>query len=308
VDVAALDEAAREKHEAKLKKHTEAVQRCEAEGRRSVVLTSRGAGLMQFPDGSYLPGHRLTAVTCGTSARLVVAFLLGHEGSDAGLLGPALLKACLVLRTAGVPLPTRLQAAADAGYFWKDDLLFAADVRPWLDVLVREAGDRGVSAGSTEAEGGPLFTRQHFTLDEEARTVRCPAGRPMRTPQSPQATGLWHYRGEGCAQCPLRSRCTRAKGPRTVAVDWEYERLKRLMHARMAEAGATERYHQRMGCVEPAFGFLQDAMGFRRVSSRHPQAVLGEVLLKLLAYNVSRLLTLRRRALRASEAPDSLAA
>jgi Transposase DDE domain len=306
VDTRTLEADAREKHAAKVEKHTEAVRRCEAEERRSVVLTSPAAGLMQFPEGSYLPGHRLTAVTCGTRARLVVAAHLGYEGSDAGLLGPALHEACGVLHKAGMPLPTRPQAAADAGYCYKDDLLFAAAARSCLDVLVRETGDRGVLAGG-QAESG-LFTRQHFTLDEAARTVTCPAGRRMRTPPGPQPNGLWHYRGEGCATCALRPRCTRAKQPRTVAVDWEAERAKRLMHERMALPGATERYHQRMGCVEPVFGFLQDAMGFRRVSSRHPGAVLGEVLLKLLAYNVSRLLTLRRHALRAPEAPVLLAA
>jgi Transposase DDE domain len=46
-----------------------------------------------------------------------------------------------------------------------------------------------------------------------------------------------------------------------------------------------------MATVEPVFSYLEDAMGFRRVSSRKPSTVTAELLLKLLAHNVSRLLT-----------------
>ena len=101
------------------------------------------------------------------------------------------------------------------------------------------------------------------------------------------------YRGDGCEHCPLHAACTPAK-QRHIVVNWEYEKLKTSMRERMKREGAQARYYQRMATVEPVFSYLEDGMGFRRVSSRRPGTVTAELLLKLLAYNVSRLLTRSR--------------
>jgi hypothetical protein len=49
-----------------------------------------------------------------------------------------------------------------------------------------------------------------------------------------------------------------------------------------------------MATIEPVFASVEDGMAFRRVASRHPRTVRAEVLLKLLAHNIRRLLTRRR--------------
>jgi hypothetical protein len=305
VDAASLTEPQRARHAQKQHQHTETLRLCEEAGRANVVRTSPAAGYMQFPDGSYGPGHRVSAVAAGNRVRLVVAALVGPEGSDQGRLGPALTEARAQLHTAGVPPGQRLQAAADAGYWCEEDLAFAADNVAWVDVLVRDLGEKGPNANKPEVYG-----RKDFHLEEAARTVVCPAGRPMHSPLKPPADDTWRYVGEGCGDCAQRARCTRGQGPRTLYIRWAFERGKRLMRERMDRPGATERYHQRMGCIEPVFSSLEDALGFRRVSSRHPRTVPAEVMLKLLAHNVARLLrhSPRARTPDGAEAPALRAA
>jgi hypothetical protein len=61
------------------------------------------------------------------------------------------------------------------------------------------------------------------------------------------------------------------------------------MRERMAMPGAKERYNRRIATVEPVFSYIEDAMGFRRASSRKTETVKSEILLKVLAYNLLRL-------------------
>jgi hypothetical protein len=134
------------------------------------------------------------------------------------------------------------------------------------------------------------FLREAFQL-RSVEEVLCPANKRML---GPRRDGDAHgYRGDGCEQCPLHASCTPAK-QRHLVINWEYEKLKTLMRERMSQEGARTRYLQRMATVEPVFSSLEDAMGFRRVSSRKPGTVTAELLLKLLAHNVSRLLTRSR--------------
>jgi IS5 family transposase len=66
------------------------------------------------------------------------------------------------------------------------------------------------------------------------------------------------------------------------------------MRGRLAKPGARERYNRRVSTVEPVFSAIEDSMGYRRVSSRLPETVKAEILLKVLAHNVSRLVTAKR--------------
>jgi transposase len=288
VDTAALCEQQRARHEQKVHKHTEVVEKCTQAKVASMVLTSPAAGLMQFPASVALPGHRVTVTASGVRSRLVVGVLINAAPNDMGLLEDAVRQARGVLVQAGLPRQALLQVAGDAGYWSEKDLAFAAANSGWVDVLLDEKPETGPLRG----EGKNYFGRDDFNLVSQDE-VLCPAGRRMTGPRKDKVNGCLVYFGDGCADCPKRKTCTPAQR-RTLSVKWEYEKLRALMRQRMAQEGALERYHQRMPTVEPVFSSLEDCMGFRRVSSRHPQTVTAEILLKLLAHNVSRLLTRRR--------------
>ncbi len=57
------------------------------------------------------------------------------------------------------------------------------------------------------------FTLDDFTIDEDERTVTCPAGHTR--PMSPSRTVTF---GRLCAGCPLRERCTTAKDGRSMTI------------------------------------------------------------------------------------------
>jgi transposase len=288
VDTGSLPEQERHRHQQKVERHQQAVQLCQERGAANVVLSNPSASLMQFPGNGVHPGHRVTVVASGAQQRLVVGVLVTASGNDKGHLEPAVVQARRVLHSAGVPMSARLQLAGDSGYWSREDLRFAALSSNWVDVLLKE----GPRTGPLANQPGVL-PREDFQLLPTERAVVCPAGRRMRGPFYDSVHQYDNYYGVGCEQCPLRQQCTRGKR-RTFTVGWQYEEVRQLMLKRMAHQDAAVRYNQRMATVEPVFASIGHDMGFRRLSSRHPRTINSEVLLKLLAHNISRLLTRSR--------------
>ncbi|WP_208729986.1 transposase, partial [Corallococcus exercitus] len=288
VDADALDACQRAQHARQVRKHQEAVHLCEQRAQASVVLSNPRAALMQFPGNGVHPGHRLTVVASGVTQRLVVGVLLTASGNDKGHLEGAMQQTRRVLHAAGVPLPLRLQVAGDSGYWSEEDLRFAALHHACMDVLLNP----GPATGPLATKPG-MLPREAFELQHARRAVVCPAGRTMHGPVLNHFDRCEVYFGQGCPTCPLRPQCSQAER-RTFTVRWEYEGLLEAMQTRMKQPDAKARYLQRMATVEPVFASLQQDMGFRRLSSRHPPTIDAEVFLKLLAHNVSRLLTRSR--------------
>jgi transposase len=283
VDVAKLNEADRRAHDEKVAKHTDALKICKEEDRTNVVLTSPSAGLLKFPTGASGPGHRVTVVAGGKNARVAVAVLIDADGTDYGKLGPAMTEARRVLLDAGLREDARIRVRADAGYWSKDDLKFAADNESWLDALIAEGSCSSKSRPDKEPR---FFGRERFKVLED-KSARCPADRPMRGP-FPQKDGTTMWRAEGCADCVLQPKCTPGT-QRILTVDFEGDALRAKMRERMSRDDAPKLYGERIATIEPVFSFIEDSMAFRRVSSRLPQTVRAEILLKVLAHNIARL-------------------
>jgi transposase len=264
----------------KIAKYQAAVEKCEAEGRSNFVTTNELAGFMKFPAAGGAPGHRVTVTAAGIKERLVVSVLIDGSTQDQGRLGPSLQQARELFERIGATGP--LQAAADAGYWTNPDLEFARANRDWVDVLIEEC--------STAEDGGKFFTRFDFSIDAEGNAT-CPAGRLMRRQRG--GHNRTKYIGVGCEDCSLKPKCTESKY-RMLTVRPNFEVIRDAMRLRMAQPDARPRYHQRMATVEPVFANIEDVMGYRRVTSRHPETVVSEILLKILAHNVSRLISARR--------------
>ncbi len=188
-----------------------------------------------------------------------------------------------MLSRIGVPTSAKRQVAADAGYCAQADLAFAARVRERIDILIE---------GTTDPESRTkFFGREKFKILDDSTAI-CPAGRPMKGPaRHSDGRTMWH--GIGCVDCPMRSGCTDGK-QRTLTANLELDRLRALMQQRMSAPDGKSRYNRRIATVEPVFSNIESTMGYRRGSSRHEPTILAEVLLKVLAHNVSRLLAAKR--------------
>ena len=283
IDESVLSEAERERHRAKVAKHTKAVAECEARGRTSIVTTNPSAALMKFPDGAGLPGHRISAMAAGVKTRFLVAVLVTADTNDYGLLEPVVAETEKALARAGVPGDTKLQIAADAGYCAQADLAFAERVRDRIDLLVDGAREPKNRTG--------FLGRDRFVIHDDGSAV-CPAGRLMKGPAH-HHDGRTIWTGVGCGDCSLRPQCTEGRY-RSLTANLELDRLRTAMQARLDAPGGLERYHRRIATVEPVFSNIESAMGYRRASSRREGTVVAGVLLKVLAHNLSRLLVARR--------------
>lgn len=284
LDTSTLDDAARAAHEAKVAKHAQALASCAERGRSNVVLTNELAGLIKFPSGASAPGHRVTAIASGAKSRFVIGVLVDADGHDYGKLGPATTKAKEVLDGLGLRGDQRLTVAGDAGYCSAADLSFAAAEQAWLDVLV--------AVPDFEMRQGKFFGRSEFTIHDDGRAI-CPAGRAMNGPYD-KGDGRTLWRGVDCGTCELRPKCVDGK-TRSLAVDVPTDRLRRAMRARLATPEGRARYNQRIATIEPVFSYIEAVMNYRRVSSRKPSTVLAEILLKVLAYNIDRLVRAQRQ-------------
>lgn len=284
IDVAALGAEDRASHEERVSRHRETLRLCDKAGRSSIVTTSSSAALMKFPASFGLPGHRLTVAAAGQAERLVVGVLIDSATSDYGHIESVLRDTARAMRQAGVPSSTRMQVAADAGYWSLKDLQFAEREASWVDVLIAPVPD----VGRNRPNG--FFGRDDFQRQPDGKII-CPAGTLMKGPQRHDG-GRLKYIGVGCETCSLRPRCTDSKR-RNLSLSLDYEATADAMRAKMADPAAKTRYNRRIATVEPVFSTLEDGMAFRRTSSRFERTVRAELLLKVLAYNVGRLIARR---------------
>jgi hypothetical protein len=174
-----------------------------------------------------------------------------------------------------------------------------AEEDPGLEVL----GDTHYGAGETRAAlraaghtqtikpiplasavpGG--FTVHDFRIDQQAGTVRCPAGHVAPITASGQASFARH-----CQGCPLRGRCTTAKRGRILRIHPHEDEL-RAARRRAMTRGFQHSYRRWRPMVERSLAWLV-ADGCRRVPYRGVERNQVWWSLRVAAVNLRRLLVL----------------
>jgi hypothetical protein len=176
--------------------------------------------------------------------------------------------------------------------------LLAAE-EPGLEVL----GDSGYGSGPTRAAlraaghtqtikpiplqsavpGG--FTLHDFRIDPQAGMVRCPAGATAPITSSGRVSFARH-----CQGCPLRRRCTTAKGGRTIRLHPHEDEL-RAARRRAVTRSFQASYRRWRPMVERSIAWLV-ADGCRRVPYRGTERNEVWWSLRVAAVNLRRLLVL----------------
>jgi IS5 family transposase len=178
-------------------------------------------------------------------------------------------------------------------------LKLLAGEAPGLEVL----GDSGYGAGATRAAlraAGHLqtikpiplqsavpggFTIHDFRIDRQAGLLRCPAGNTAPITSSGRVSFAGH-----CQGCPLRRRCTTAKGGRTIRLHPQEDEL-RAARRQAVTRTFQQRYRRWRPMVERSLAWLV-ANGCRRVPYRGiPRNELWWSL-RVAAVNLRRLLML----------------
>jgi len=155
---------------------------------------------------------------------------------------------------------------------------------------VEEAGATLVAKVPPVTNGG-RFPKTDFTVDTGAGTVTCPAeqvstdARPS-TDHKGRPSTTFHFAPETCAACPLRDRCTNARGGRTIVVGVHHDRIEA---ARAAQAEPeTKAPLRRRPKVERKIDHLRD-LGMRKARYRGRRRTLLQARLAAVVANFSRL-------------------
>ena len=174
-----------------------------------------------------------------------------------------------------------------------------ADEDPGLEVL----GDTHYGSGETRAAlhaAGHLqtikpiplhsavpggFTVHDFQIDQQAGTVRCPAGYTTKITASGQASFA-----RRCQACPLRGRCTTARRGRILHIH-PHERELRAARRRAVTRSFQQSYRRWRPMVERSLAWLV-ADGCRRVPYRGVQRNQVWWSVRVAAVNLRRLLVL----------------
>jgi hypothetical protein len=174
-----------------------------------------------------------------------------------------------------------------------------AGEQPGLEVLADSAYGGGATRAALRAAGHaqtikplPLhsavpggFTIHDFRIDRSAGILRCPAGVTAPIASSGQVSFARH-----CQGCPLRRRCTTAKGGRTIRLHPHEDEL-RAARRRATTRSFQESYRRWRPMVERSIAWLV-ADGCRRVPYRGIQRNQLWWSLRVAAVNLRRLLAL----------------
>jgi Transposase DDE domain len=129
------------------------------------------------------------------------------------------------------------------------------------------------------------FAIHDFRIDTQAGMVRCPAGQVAPITSSGRVSFARH-----CQGCPLRRRCTTAKGGRTIHLH-RYEGELRAARGRAVTRTFQESYRRRRPMVEGSIAWLV-ADGCRRVPYRGDRTQPAVVVVAGRLVNLRRLLML----------------
>lgn len=139
------------------------------------------------------------------------------------------------------------------------------------------------------AQGG-RFGKDDFSIDTEAATVTCPAGRVA--PLRPVARGTVATFGAACAACPLAARCTTSKAGRSIRVGPHEASLVRAREARHDPDWLADYRATRPKVERRIAQLVRRRHGGRRARVRGRPKVAADFTLLAAAVNLARLAVL----------------
>ena len=196
---------------------------------------------------------------------------------------------------------------ADSGYHSRSNVEYLEEQS--IDGYIADIGYRGrdprfATAPRHRPKRAPKkqFTVDDFEYDLKKRTCRCPAGNSMwmrcaRAEIKGYLFMQFQAHKADCESCSLRSQCLRSehqKTPRLVNV--QYNRTKEKtqsalerMKRKIDSTKGRHVYSFRLGVVEPVFGHITSAIGFKRFSLRGRAKVDGQWKLVTMLHNICKI-------------------
>jgi transposase len=176
------------------------------------------------------------------------------------------------------------QTVADGGYFATIELAAAEEKQ--FPVLVN------LPETVTGSEDQPYHTSR-FVYDPQNDQCICPRGEVLpfdstKPRDKAVAYEVRVYRCQSYASCPVRWQCSNSKTGRTVQIHPNHDALVR-QRDKLKDEAMRAILKRRSETVEPVFGWVKEAMGFRRWTVRGRGKVKTQWLILCTAMNLLRL-------------------
>jgi transposase len=262
-------------------------------GRSSYAKTDPDATCMRMKEdrGAERPWPKPAYnVQVGTEGQFIVGFSVHDQAGDTGCLIPHLDQ---VQQNTGGRLPKKV--VADAAYGSEENYAFLEqhgagnylkyntfyqDTHHYRDPAVLRAHQ---------------FRAENFTYEVASDTFSCPAGQPLHFQYTTRYTSDNGFLSErriyeclACADCPLRSQCTRAKGNRQIRISFRLLAYRKQARDNLTSAEGARLRAARSVEVETVFGHIKQNMGFRRFHLRGRAKVKTEWGLVSIAHNLKK--------------------
>ena len=212
-----------------------------------------------------------------TKNHLIVAHEITNV-PDRGQLTPMTMLAQEVLDKKDITV------IADKGYYSRADIKGTIDIG--ADPLVPKSDTSG-------ADKKGIFHISQFEYDAAKDVYICPAGNELPKARTGMDSGLlkgFYYDCIACRECSIRSKCTTSKKePRRIR-RWIHEEIIDKMQSNLEKAPDTTLIRKQT--VEHPFGTIKMWMGSQHFLTKRFKNVGTEMDLHVLAYNLTRMMTI----------------
>jgi hypothetical protein len=263
-------------------------------GRSSYAKTDPDASCMRMKEdrGAEKPWPKPAYnVQIGTEGQFITGFSVHNRAGDTPCLIPHLEQ---VRANTGGHLPKKI--VADAAYGSEENYAYLEQHQAENFLKYNTFYQDTHPYRNPEVLRAHQFRAEHFAYDPQTDTFRCPADKLLHFQYSSGYTTDNGYQSErrnyecfDCANCPLKSQCTQAKGNRKIRISFRL-----LEYRSQARQNLTSEEGQRLRAarsteVETVFGHVKHNMGFRRFHLRGLEKVKTEWGLVSIAHNLRKM-------------------
>ena len=249
-----------------------------------VSASEAEARRMKHGDHAIAPSYN-QQVSTDADTGVIVGVRLSQSASDARELLPALDQ---IDTQMGRPPQ---QVVADGGFTNRETIEKTAERNMDFYGSLPEAKER--SEAAVKSHGiDRQFAPHFFILQEETKTLRCPAGQTLKYLRANSKRGERYlsYRAQGsdCVACAFQKQCcpnTAVKG-RTVSIRQGEAKAVAEFRAKMASEEGQAIYRRRGAAAEFPFAWLKERMRLRKFRLFGLRKASMESLWACLAYNV----------------------
>lgn len=248
-----------------------------------VSSTEPEARIMQLGDHAIRPAYN-AQITTDAESKAIVAASLTQDANDMHSLEPAI---DLVKQNMG---RAPEQVVADGGYTTRDNIRMMKE----RDIdFIGSLGDQAArQAAAVKARGiDPRFAPQFFILQEETKTLQCPAGKQLQYVKQNIVRGDLYHRyqaaGSDCSSCQYQPQCCPKQPQKGRAVALRVEEAADIagFRSKMETAEAKAIYRQRGEVAEFPNAWIKDKIGLRKFSLRGKVKAGIELTWACLTYN-----------------------